>query len=254
MEFKENDFIFLLDDNGKKHWIKVAYSMIKIPSLGTFDGSKLKGLSSGSEVTIAGKKFVAFEPTTMDLMESLERGAQIITPKDAATIIFYTNTKAGSKVLEVGAGSGGLTTALLETVSENGHVHTIEFKEENAERALKNLKRTCLDKNWSYQIGDAREVKVQDYVANSLIMDMPDPENAIENLLPHLLPGGCVCGYVPNMNQMERFVKKLRELKFVEIKCYETMQREMEVHSGGVRPSFGGIGHTAYLIFGRKRE
>ena len=252
MPFAENEFIYLEDENGKKHWLKVSFGMLKIASLGTIDGARLKDMDDGSVMTVADKEFTAFRPGTMELVESLERGAQIITPKDAATILLYSDVKAGDRILEVGAGSGALTTALLRAVSGSGHVHTVEFKEENAQRALRNVRRTGLDDHWTYQIGDARDAKV-DYVADALIMDMPDPENALGKLLPSLRPGGRICAYIPNTNQLEKIVLALRERNFSDVFALENIQREMEVHRGGVRPSFDMLGHTAYLVFGRKR-
>ena len=252
MPFQENEFVYLVDSEDRKHWLKIAYSMLKISSLGTVDGNRFKDLDDGSELEIAGKKFTVFRPGTSELMGSLDRGAQIITPKDAASILLNCDVKSGNTILEVGAGSGGLTTALTGAVAPTGKVHTVEFKEENALRALKNLKRVGLDKYWSYQIGDAREVKV-DIVADALVMDMPDPENALDNLTPCLRPGGRICAYIPNMNQLELIVKALRERRFDGIFSIEIIQREMEVHHGGVRPSYEMLGHTGYLVFGRKR-
>ena len=252
MPFQENEFVYLVDDEDRKHWLKVAYSMLKISSLGTVDGNRFKDLDDGSELTIAGKRFTVFRPGTAELMGSLDRGAQIITPKDASSILFNCDVKSGDTVLEVGAGSGGLTTALTGAVAPTGKVHTVEFKEENALRAQKNLKRTGLDKYWSYQIGDAREVKV-DIKADALIMDMPDPENALDNLLPCLRPGGRICAYIPNTNQLELVVNALRKRNFSDVFAIEIIQREMEVHRGGVRPSYEMLGHTGYLAFGRKR-
>ena len=253
MPFQENEFVYLVDSEDRKHWLKVAFTMLKISSLGTVDGNRFKDLDDGSELEIAGKKFTVFRPGTLELMGSLDRGAQIITPKDAASILFNCDVKSGDVVLEVGAGSGGLTTALTGTVAPTGKVHTVEFKEENALRAQKNLRRTGLDKFWSYQIGDAREVKV-DITADALIMDMPDPENALDNLLPCLRPGGRICAYIPNTNQLELVVNALRERNFSDVFAIEIIQREMEVHRGGVRPSYEMLGHTGYLAFGRKRS
>lgn len=252
MAFKENEYIYLVDGVGKKHWMRVSFDMLKIPSLGTMDGSRLKEMDDGSVMSIAGKEFTAFRPGTMELIESLDRGAQIITAKDAAVIIFNSDIKSGNTVLEIGAGSGSLTTALLGAVAPEGRVHTVEFKEENALRALKNVKRTGLDGHWTYQLGDARDVRV-DIVADALVMDMPDPELAIDNLLPCLRAGGRVCAYIPNTNQLELIVNALRDRNFCNVYALEVLQRGMEVHHGGVRPSFDMLGHTGYLVFGRKR-
>ncbi|MFA6869627.1 MAG: methyltransferase domain-containing protein, partial [Methanomethylophilus sp.] len=209
-------------------------------------------LNDGDQLVIVGKKFWAYRPGVYELMNSLDRGAQIITPKDAAAILLECDIKAGDTVLEVGAGSGGLTTALLHTVAPIGHVHTLELKEQNAEKALKNVRRTGLDKYWSYQIGDAREAAV-DLTADALTMDMPDPENALDNLGPHLRNGGRLCAYVPNANQLENVVLALRDKGYADVHSWEILERGMEVHPGGVRPSFEMLGHTGYLTFARKR-
>lgn len=253
MSIEENEFVYLLDPNGKKIWLRTESKMLKISSLGTLDGSRIIGLEDGSRINIVGKEYTVFRPGVIELIESLDRGAQIITPKDAATIIMNCSIKSGDLVLEVGAGSGGLTTALLNSVAPLGRVHTIEFKEENAQRALKNVRRTGLDKCWSFTIGDARNVQIDNIIADTLTLDMPDPWLALDNLLPNLRNGGRLCAYVPNANQAESIVNALREKDFADVYALENLQRGLEVHPGGVRPSFEMLGHTGYLIFARKR-
>ncbi|MCL2607103.1 MAG: tRNA (adenine-N1)-methyltransferase [Methanomassiliicoccaceae archaeon] len=252
MPFEEDEYVFLVGDDSKRHWVKVSYGMIKISSLGTIDGSKFREADDGSTIKVAGAEFTVFRPGTTDLIASLERGAQIVVPKDAASVIMNCDIKCGDKVLEIGAGSGALTTALIRAVAPHGSVHTVELREEFALRALKNIKRTGLDKHWSYQIGDAKTVDI-DLRADALVMDMPDPWIAIENLSKNLRPGGRICAYVPNMNQLGSTVTVLRDRGFFDVRAAELMEREIEVHHGGVRPSFQTLGHTGYLIFGRKR-
>ena len=110
-----------------------------------------------------------------------------------------------------------------------------------------------MDKYWSYQIGDARDMDVDvDWQADALTMDMPDPWLALSNLENHLRSGGRLCAYVPNMNQAESIVNALREHGYSNVYALENMQRGLEVHPGGVRPSFEMLGHTGYLIFARK--
>jgi len=251
MTFYEGETVYLVDRSGKRILLRVSYEMLKIASLGTVDGTRFRDLNDGSKISIIGKDYFVFRPGAIELMGSLDRGAQIISPKDAATIIFNCDIKSGSNVLEVGAGSGGLTTALLNAVAPSGTVLTLELKQENAKLALKNVKRTEVYRCWKYMICDARDVKLST-IADVLIMDMPDPWSALDNLFANLRSGGRVCSYVPNMNQAEKIVSALREKGFAEVYALENLQRELEVHPGGVRPAFEMLGHTGYLIFGRK--
>lgn len=252
MAFTEGEYLFLMDDRGNRHWMRAAAGMMKIPSLGTIDGSRVMEMDDGETFSLAGREFTIFRPGTVDLMDSVERGAQIITPKDAATILLNCDITSGSTVIEVGAGSGALTTALIRSVIPDGRVHTIELRKEYAERAERNLRRAKLDGNWTHQVCDAREAST-DVIADAIVMDMPDPWNAFDSILGNLRPGGRICAYVPNINQLESTVNALRERNFADVRAYESIQREMEVHPGGVRPSFSMLGHTGYLIFGRKR-
>jgi len=253
MAFQEDELVYLEDASGKRIWIKLAFGMMKVQALGAIDGSRFKDLNEGDKVTIVGRDYRVFRPGVLELMESLDRGAQIISAKDAATILMHCDIKAGDKVIEVGAGSGGLTTALLHAVAPTGQVITLEYKEENALKAKKNVSRVGLDRYWSYQIGDARDAKFDiPWMADALTMDMPDPWLALSNLERFLRPGGRLCAYVPNMNQAESIVNALREHGYSDVHALENMQRGLEVHPGGVRPSFEMLGHTGYLIFARR--
>lgn len=254
MAFQENETVYIEDSNGKKVFFKVGNGMIKIQSLGAIDGSRFLSLDDGDRISLVGRDYTVFRPGAIELMESLERGAQVITPKDAATILMKCDIKAGDRVLEVGAGSGGLTTALLHAVAPTGSVHTLELREEYAQRAHRNVARAGLDRYWSYAIGDAREMDPGiDYQADVLTMDMPDPWLALDNLEKYLRNGGRVCAYVPNMNQAQDIVNALREHDYADVHALENIQRGLEVHLGGVRPAFEMLGHTAYLVFARKR-
>lgn len=132
MAFNEGEFLYLQGEDGKRSWFRLQFGMIKMGGLGVIDGKRFEGLDDGDVVEIVGRRFNVFRPGVIELMESLDRGAQIITPKDACAILMECDIKAGDRVIEVGAGSGGLTTALLHTVAPTGHVHTVEFKEQNA--------------------------------------------------------------------------------------------------------------------------
>ncbi len=140
----EGDMIYLLDDKDRRFWLLLQKDMMKVQGLGVVDGSKIVGRTDGSLVRLAGRDFWAFKATVMQLMESLERGPQIITPKDAATVVFRLGLRAGDTVLEAGVGSGALTMALLSSIMPTGKVITVEVREDFAQRARRNIERAGL--------------------------------------------------------------------------------------------------------------
>ena len=251
MTFTEGEYLFILDHQGRKHWFRAQKGMMKMASLGTLDGDRLIALDDGDVIKLAGKVMHVFRPTVSDLMTSVERGAQVITPKDAATIILECDITSCRTVLEIGAGSGALSLALLRAIPEEGVLHTIELREEYAKRAGRNISRAGMQHRWSYTIGDATETTV-DIIADAVVMDMPVPWEAMDAVEPMLRRGGMLCAYIPNTNQLESTVNELRRRGYVEVRALENIQRGMDVHAGGVRPSFDTLGHTGYLVFARK--
>jgi len=248
--FSDGDLVYLLDDQGKRHWLNLKEGMIRIAGLGVLDGSRMMMLESGDRYEIGGTCFIIMRPGIPELMDSLERGAQIITPKDAETIVFRLSIGPGTRVLEGGVGSGAMTLALLNAVGEAGKVISIELREDFAKRAKRNVDRSGLSSRWDLRIDDVRDLEMEERV-DAVVLDIPDPWLTLDKLQAVLVPGGRFCAYIPNTNQLETTVRALRERGFVEVQALENLQREMVVHEGGVRPSFDMLGHTGYLVFAR---
>ena len=81
---------------------------------------------------------------------------------------------------------------------------------------------------------------------------MPDPWLALDNIGRFLRPGGRFAGYVPYANQVADLMNGLRDRGYQELVDLENIQRTIEVHAGGVRPYFENLGHTGYMVFGRR--
>ncbi len=240
---KEGQLVYLLDDRGRRYWTNARPEMLKIPGLGVLDGSKLMALESGAKMSFAGVEFYVLIPGNPELMESVDRSAQVIIAKDAATILFNLDVKSGDTVLEAGLGSAALTMPLLNVVRPAGKVISVELREDFATKGRRNVARTGFGANWQLKIGDVRTIGVGEMV-DSVVLDMPNPWEAVDNVKRYLRPGGRFCGYVPNTNQLESTVKKLRSSGFIEVVALENIQRTMDVHEGGVRPSFDMLGRT----------
>lgn len=241
----------LVDEDGRKYPVLAKRGMIEVRKLGVMDGDKLCGSSFGDRLEVGGRRFVILRPSLNDLLSVIERKAQIITAKDSFLIPLHLDIACGSRVVEAGAGSGALTLVLLKSVAPEGMVFSYELRADHAEVARRNVEMSGYGKCWELHMGDVCKEDLPKDV-DAVMLDMPNPWDALANAVKALRAGGHICCYVPNANQLELLVNTMRESGLMEVYSFETIQREMVVHEGGVRPSFETLGHTGYLAFGRK--
>ena len=246
----EDDIVVLIDEKGRKTLIRIEEGMKKIRGLGVFDPGKLKGKKLGEKTRIGNREFIIMKPSVVDKIETIERKAQIILPKDSAIIMLYCDVKNGCRIVEAGVGSGALTIALANFVRPDGKIISYEKRNDFADFAKRNIENAGLGEYVEIKLGDVTE-SIDEKNADAVILDIPNPWDAVKNAYNALKVCGHFCSYSPTMNQVEKTVKTLKH-DFIEIKTFETLQREIVVGEGGVRPSFDMLGHTGYVTFARK--
>ena len=247
----EGTKLLLIDHGGRRHLVTAAKRMIEVSGLGVIDGNALCGSSYGDTLQIGGRDFLILKPSIKDALGMIERRAQIIIPKDSFIIPLQLDIGPGSRVIEGGVGSGALSLVLLKAVGPTGKVYSYESRQDYADLARRNIALSENESSWELKVGDICTAKLERDV-DAAVLDIPNPWDAMENVTGSLRVGGYACCYVPNANQLETAVKKMRDVGLAEISSFETLQREMVVHEGGVRPSFDMLGHTGYLSFGRR--
>ncbi|HEC81697.1 MAG TPA: tRNA (adenine-N1)-methyltransferase [Thermoplasmatales archaeon] len=245
------DTIILLDERGKRCILHTDDEPMKIKGFGVVHPRSFIGMSYGEKTMLGTKHVWILPPSSYDRWGSLKRKAQIILPKDAAQIIVNCSIVSGSIVVEGGIGSGSLTTLLAQIVAPKGKIVSYEKRRDFMDFAIKNLV--------NIGVADHVEVKEQDITkgidekeVDAIVLDIPDPWNAIEHAWKALKIGGSIASYSPLISQVEKTVNALKKHPFIEIKTIETLQREMIVSERGTRPSFDMLGHTGYLTFARK--
>jgi tRNA (adenine57-N1/adenine58-N1)-methyltransferase len=83
-----------------------------------------------------------FEPTIEDIvMLGLKRETQIVFPKESFFIAFRLSLRKGSRVLEVGTGSGANTYIMSHAVGPEGLVVSFEQEERHFRNAKRNIER-----------------------------------------------------------------------------------------------------------------
>ncbi|MGQ9587865.1 MAG: tRNA (adenine-N1)-methyltransferase [Thermoplasmata archaeon] len=243
--------VLFIDEAGKKFITTAAKTMIEVGGLGVVDGRLLCEASFGDRMAIGGQQFTILRPSIRDTLGVMDRKTQIMLPKDSFLIPLYLDIGSGSRVIEGGVGSGALTLVLLRAVGPDGRVYSYEIREDHAALARRNVSLSEFQSCWELRMDDICSARLQENV-DAVVVDIPNPWDAADNAVRALRPGGHLCCYVPNVNQLENTVRRMRDLGLAEVTSFETLQREMIVHEGGVRPSFDMLGHTGYLVIGRK--
>jgi len=251
MKVKKDETIVLIDSTDKRYFIDTSGKTDKIKGIGVFDPKSLINLEYGKQVEIGNKKFWILKPSLIDKLYGLRRKAQIILPKDAAHIILNCSIESGHNVLEAGMGSGSLTISLANAVYPNGIVYSYDNREDFIKHALKNVKQSGFSKIVKTKNKDVTK-GIDEKNLDAVILDIPNPWDAVKHVWYSLKTGGYLCCYSPLISQVEKTVKEIKNYGFIEIRTIENIQREMIVSEHGTRPSFEMLGHTGYLTFARK--
>jgi tRNA (adenine57-N1/adenine58-N1)-methyltransferase len=251
LTIKDGDLVVLVNEKGGKILFFIEDKIKRIKGLGVYNPKELIDINYNQKIQIGNKDYIVFEPSINDMLSTLERKAQIILPKDGMFIIYYCDIKSGDTVLEGGAGSGALTILLANIVKPEGKIISYEKRDDHIKVVKRNLKRSGLYDFVDLKKGDVTQ-EIPENNVDAVVLDIPNPWDALENGYSALRPGGHLASYSPTMNQFEKTTRAMEDQDFREIKTIETLQREMIVGERGVRPSFDNLGHTGYLTFARK--
>lgn len=225
----------------------------KHKGLGVLDPGRWAGLAWGSRVRLGDKEVALLPPTLADLAATLARKAQVILPKDSSRILFELGIGPGSRVLESGIGSAGLTIPLCWAVGAAGKVVVQELREDFGEWGRGNVEKAGLADRLEVHLGDMTLGLAPGVRGpfDAAVLDQPEPWKAVPHLVPALAPGATVACYTPQVAQMEEASRALSRAGFADVRQMELIERRWEVKERGSRPSFEGLGHTGFLVFGR---
>jgi len=243
--------VILLDERGERWLVRAGGAAERIRGLGFLDPAKLVGMAWGQRLEQAGKLVTLLKPGTVDLMQAVKRKAQVILPKDAARILLECDVRAGARVVEAGIGSASLTTALARMVLPGGKVHCYEVRDDFAAWGLDNLRVAGLDAAVEVRVADVRQ-GIAERDVDAVILDMPDPWNAVSTAWDALRPGGSFASYSPLVSQVEQTHSALVKQGFAEVRTLELLERAWVVGERGARPSFDMLGHSGFVTFARR--
>jgi tRNA (adenine57-N1/adenine58-N1)-methyltransferase len=253
-KIKQNSYVLFFYNDSKKWLMKASKKQQFHTHVGVINHKDVIGKEFGSTIkTNKGKYIYLFEPTIHDYIMKSQRSTQIVYPKDLGYIAARTGLQSGQKVVEIGTGSGSLTTFLASIVKPRGHVYTFDVEPNFMEIARKNIEKANVAKFVTMENLDIKSVKKVPIIdADMVVVDLGDPWSVVPQARKMLKGSGAFVAICPTMNQLEKLATALNENDFYDIECTEQIVRTIEAREGKTRHSFRSIGHTTYVAFARK--
>ncbi len=250
---QENDLVLLIGQDRKQFIIRLQAGGQLQTHRGYINHDDLLGRPLGREIrSHLGYSFILLEPSGFDLIRLLKRTTQIMYPKDIGYILLKLNIVPGSRVIEAGTGSGGLTLALARAVGREGRVFSYEVRADILDLARKNLEALGLADGVDFRQRDIAE-GFDEGDADALFLDVRRPWLYLPQVLAALRDGGLFGALLPTTNQVSQLLAGLEEqMAFGYIEVEEILVRPYKAVPGRLRPVDRMVAHTGYLIFARK--
>jgi tRNA (adenine57-N1/adenine58-N1)-methyltransferase len=249
------ELIVLIDKAGRRHRVRLKPGEKHSLHSGVIAHDELIGRPEGVVVTTQmGARLLAVRPTFAEQVTGRVRQAQPIYPKDLGAILVSADIHPGAMVLEAGTGTGALTLALLRAVGREGRVISYEQRDDFLEAAKRAIAETLgeVPPNLDLKLGDAY-AGVEERDVDRVLLDLPEPWQAVPAAKAALRPGGIVFAHCPNVSQVQRFFDCLREVRgFGMLEVFEVLQRGWTVRGRSLRPSHRMVAHTGFLCFARR--
>ena len=244
----------LTDPKGRMHTITLEPGRQFHTHKGILEHDSLLGGPEGVVVTIGVTAYLALRPLLSDYVLSMPRGAQVVYPKDAGSIVQMADIFPGAHVVEAGVGSGALSMSLLRAVGESGRLTSYERRADFADIAVANVERFFGGPHpaWTVKEGDLATALDEDDV-DRVVLDMLAPWEVVDATSAALRPGGLVCCYLATTTQLSMTVEALRSHgTFTEPQSWESLVRGWHVEGLAVRPEHRMVGHTGFLCTARR--
>ena len=253
-KIKQNSSVLFYFNNSKKWLVKISKKESLHTHIGVIKHVDAIGKEYGSRLVTNKEKYVyLLKPTMYDYVMKIQHGTQIVYPKDLGYIVARAGIGSGQKILEIGTGSGSLTSFVANIVKPRGHVFTFDVDEKFMQIAEKNILKAGVSKyvtQHNLDLKTAKKMPLSDM--DVALIDLGDPWTVIPQVRKMLKGSGCIFAICPTMNQLEKLTASLVENEFTDIESTEHILRTIEAREGKTRHSFQGIGHTTYLCFARK--
>ncbi|KAJ5647314.1 tRNA (adenine(58)-N(1))-methyltransferase catalytic subunit trm61 [Penicillium lividum] len=219
-------------------------------------------------------------PTPESWTYALPHRTQVVYTPDYSYILHRLRVRAGSTIIEAGAGSGSFTHASVRAVfngypSEEeqatkkrrlGKVCSFEFHEQRAAKVREEITEHGLDGlvevthrdvyEDGFLLGDPKTGKSPK--ASAIFLDLPAPWLALPHLVRKPASGespldpfstAYICTFSPCLEQAERTIRTMRQLSWLNISMVEVQHNRIDVKREFVGLEFEGVrGANVYPV------
>ncbi len=247
----EGDLVLLVGKDHKEFIIRLTGGQIFQTHRGVFAHDDVIGKQWGETLeTHLGYEYQILTPSLDQLVRSVQRATQIVYPKEIGYMLVKMNIGPGTRIIEAGTGSGGLTSALARMVMPHGHVYTYESRADIQALARKNLARVGLSEYVTFKLRDIRE-GFDERGVDALFLDVREPWDYLEQVHQALKGSGFFGCVLPTTNQIIALLHHLEAQHFGFIEVEELLLRGYKPVPGRFRPLDRMVAHTGYLVFAR---
>lgn len=251
--FHTGESCLLIDAKGRRYLITLAEGAEFQYHAGVVPHDEIIGAAEGVAVrSSTDAKLVALRPRLADYILRMSRGAQVVYPKDIGPILVWADIGPGMTIVEAGTGSGALTMALVRAVGPAGRVVSVDRRPDHSRHATKVIDGFFggIPSQLDLRVGDVADV-LAETEADRVVLDIPDPWDAVAGSAAALAPGGVFCSYLPTVPQVQQVRSTLRESGFSELETFEILMRDWVADGRSVRPEHRMVGHTGFITTAR---
>jgi tRNA (adenine57-N1/adenine58-N1)-methyltransferase len=240
---------FIIDERGKKYILSDENDFQS--DLGIIKKEDIAKSNTGdSLVTHLNKEFKVIKPNINDFIELMNRQCSILIQKDIGVVLTHAGIGAGDRIVDAGTGAGAIALHFGNIVGGTGMVYSYEIREDFAKIAKENIDLFGLT-NIQIKNKDIKE-GIDEKEIDLIFLDLKKPYEIIEDVYKSLNLGGWIAIYSVYIDGIKISYKILKKANFKDISIVETLNREYEVKTQGIRPKTRMIGHSGYLLFARK--
>ncbi len=246
--------VILLDVKKRRYLVTLKVSGEFHSHNGFVPHADIVGQPEGCVVrSTKGSEYRVLRPTLEDVVIEMPRGAQVIYPKDLATICMLADIGPGCRVFETGVGSGAMSMTMLRYGAD---ITGYEVREDFANRARNNVRdflgETALE-GYHVELRDSYEGIDPPAGADGfdrVVLDLPEPWQVVPHAEKVLLAGGILVAYTPSITQAVQTREALKG-KWIDARTIEVLHRGWHIEGQAVRPDHRMVAHTAFLNVAR---